>query len=445
MKTKSLLLGCSTFLLVLVVASLGVASYLFIDFGPRWTAPTDFAEQHAALVRSAASTPDRPLKGDGNWPLFVRIRDNTIAAHERVLGGQSDRMGAGIVWPDLFMPDSREPDPTKAQAIIDALEADGVFKDLDLFASDPRAVRRLDDANPQLGDPNDFSTIRQLARMSVYRFRADAAAGRHADARVHIRRALGLAQFLSVQASTLAAMNADSIAGLMMGTMRDAVIAHTIPEPDIAALQAIAESYIPSDLAHSLQGNRLIGLSILYRTLPETRVLSRSRAAQMHKLDHLYNQLIAAIPLPASERRAIEKAIAESSDATALIETDALLQIGTSVFEMNDMFHLERAANITLLAIERYRALNGRPPATLADLGALLPTIPPDPFSKSGLVYRPDPASPRGYVLYSTGLDGIDDGRKQNPRYNYGALSPEGGGTDYLLFPPFQRPPKQAP
>jgi hypothetical protein len=445
MKTKSLLLGCSTFLLILVVASLGVASYLFIDFGSRWTAPTDFAEQHATLVRSAASTPDRPLKGDGNWPLFVRIRDNTIAAHERVLGGQSDRMGAGIVWPDLFMPDSREPDPTKAQAIIDALEADGVFKDLDLFASDPRTVRRLDETSPDVGNPNDFSSVRQLVRINLFRFRADAAAGRHADSRAHLRRAAGLAQFAAGQASMLASLHAIGNGAAVLGAVRDAVVTHSLTEADIAALQEIAESVRGPDLKTSLEGERLTALMLIYRALPESRLLHQSRSALMRQLTREYELLVSTIGRPPSERRITHQSMIEASKDAPQKPMQALVEGAVSMFERDDMFHVERSSIITLLAIERYRLLNNKPPATLADLGALLPTIPPDPFSKTGLVYRPDPASPRGYVLYSTGLDGIDDGRKQNPRYNTDALSPEGAGTDYLLFPPFQRPPKQNP
>jgi hypothetical protein len=445
MKTKSLLLGCSTFLLILVVASLGVASYLFIDFGSRWTAPTDFAEQHATLVRSAASTPDRTLTGDGNWPLFVRIRDNTIAAHERALGGEMDRMGIGIGWPDLFMPDSRQSDPAKAQAVIEALEADGVFKDLDLFASDPRAVRRLDDSSPDVGNPNDFSSLRQLVRINLFRFRAHAAAGQHADSRVHLRRAVGLVQFAAGQASMLDSVHAIGNGAAVLGAVRDAVATHSLTEADIAELQEIAESLRGPDLKTALEGERLISLILIYRSLPESRLLRWSRSALMHQITREHKVLVSTIGRPPSERRIIHQSIIEASKDAPQKPMQALVKSAVSMFERDDMFHVERSSIITFLAIERYRLLNNKPPATLADLAALLPTIPPDPFSKTGLVYRPDPASPRGYVLYSTGLDGIDDGRKQNPRYNTDALSPEGAGTDYLLFPPFQRPPKQDP
>jgi hypothetical protein len=59
-------------------------------------------------------------------------------------------------------------------------------------------------------------------------------------------------------------------------------------------------------------------------------------------------------------------------------------------------------------AIERYRAAHGQYPG---DLSALVPrfldALPPDPFTGKPYVYR---RANHGYVLYSVGLDGVDDG-----------------------------------
>ena len=68
---------------------------------------------------------------------------------------------------------------------------------------------------------------------------------------------------------------------------------------------------------------------------------------------------------------------------------------------------------ITGLAIERFRRARGQAPA---DLGALTPefldAVPADPFDGAPLRYRRTAA---GYVLYSIGVDGRDDGGRERP------------------------------
>ena len=60
------------------------------------------------------------------------------------------------------------------------------------------------------------------------------------------------------------------------------------------------------------------------------------------------------------------------------------------------------------MAIRVYALANGREPASLAELvPALLPAVPVDPYSGKPLVYRLDP---KGFVLYSVGPNGRDDG-----------------------------------
>ncbi len=63
----------------------------------------------------------------------------------------------------------------------------------------------------------------------------------------------------------------------------------------------------------------------------------------------------------------------------------------------------------TALALERFRLTHeGKIPVTLAELvPAYLPKIPRDIFDNLPLPFKP---LPRGYVLYSIGADGVDDG-----------------------------------
>jgi hypothetical protein len=104
---------------------------------------------------------------------------------------------------------------------------------------------------------------------------------------------------------------------------------------------------------------------------------------------------------------------------------------------MASFWHITRDARRLALAIEVHRREHGALPAVLDDLvPGVLAEMPRDPHAANphaehgGYVYRLDGANPFGYVLYSVGPDGIDDGgvrRGNMPR-------PE-PGTDQVLVP----------
>jgi len=68
----------------------------------------------------------------------------------------------------------------------------------------------------------------------------------------------------------------------------------------------------------------------------------------------------------------------------------------------------------TALAIERYRLATGNLPDTLSDLlPTYLDAVPKDPFDGEDLRYK---KLDTGFVVYSIGEDGTDDGGKERPR-----------------------------
>lgn len=90
-----------------------------------------------------------------------------------------------------------------------------------------------------------------------------------------------------------------------------------------------------------------------------------------------------------------------------------------------------------LLAVELWRAEQGEYPASLDELTPrLLARMPMDPYTGELLRYRrlaePDDLG-RGYVLYSVGLDGVDDGGKEDPDRIAVATSENGEGYDFVI------------
>jgi hypothetical protein len=59
--------------------------------------------------------------------------------------------------------------------------------------------------------------------------------------------------------------------------------------------------------------------------------------------------------------------------------------------------------------------------------------VPDDPFSRTHYVYRVAPGTDSGYLLYSVGADGRDDGGTGDPLEPATALTEHGFGLDYVF------------
>ena len=74
------------------------------------------------------------------------------------------------------------------------------------------------------------------------------------------------------------------------------------------------------------------------------------------------------------------------------------------------------------LAVQRYRLASGKLPETLAELvPAYLDAVPKDPFDGKEMRYK---KLETGFVVYSIGEDGSDDGGKERPRERSSPPSP---------------------
>jgi len=98
-----------------------------------------------------------------------------------------------------------------------------------------------------------------------------------------------------------------------------------------------------------------------------------------------------------------------------------LVSVGHALVREAEGFAQLRTAR-TALAVERFRLAKRRPPAELSQLvPRFLATVPRDPFDGQQLRYKP---LPTGYVLYSIGPDGRDDGGKEYPAKPFGKTTP---------------------
>lgn len=100
---------------------------------------------------------------------------------------------------------------------------------------------------------------------------------------------------------------------------------------------------------------------------------------------------------------------------------------------------LDRRALRVLWAIEMHHAMTGEHPETLEALRpSLLGETPRDPFAPSlplgYLRLDPTEADPRGYLLYSVGVDGVDNGGNEHPTWALKAADAmQGAGYDLTV------------
>ena len=127
------------------------------------------------------------------------------------------------------------------------------------------------------------------------------------------------------------------------------------------------------------------------------------------------------------------------------VDQDMALRNLTSMYEISVVWTWQQLKNELggvrlMLALEIYRDEQGGYPESLDALApGILDAIPEDPFAADGrFVYRRIDRSSdehgRGYLLYSVGADGVDDGGVIDEERPLRALSRKANvGTDYVF------------
>ena len=130
----------------------------------------------------------------------------------------------------------------------------------------------------------------------------------------------------------------------------------------------------------------------------------------------LMNDYIKTTHLPPYQRQEAASAVDTKFGKTSRIHI--LLHVIMPAFSRVTTIDIRTIAQLRTaragLAIQRYRLAAGKLPDNLADLmPTYLDAVPKDPFDGKDLRYKKLEA---GFVVYSIGEDGNDDGGKERPR-----------------------------
>jgi hypothetical protein len=245
----------------------------------------------------------------------------------------------------------------------------------------------------------------------------------------------GLARSLSEEPILVSQLVRVACQALAVSTLEHAINRTEFTDEQLVDLgDTLANARDTSAMTRAFVGERCAGVSILKS--PSAQILqlvnggssllrilpiSLYKFAGLADMDvaiylDLMNDYIEAMQLPPEQRREAAGAVNARFEKTSRIHI--LLHIIMPALSRVTTLDLRNIAQLRTarvgLAIERYRLATGKLPDTLAELvPTYLDAVPKDPFDGKELRYKKlEP----GFVVYSIGVDGSDDGGIEKPR-----------------------------
>jgi hypothetical protein len=432
--------------LLLLAAILAPAIYFgspWITLGPDAPAVDHVAKFNELSRQSAGLAREQ----DNAWPIVQAIQDDLAAADAAFGIARQPSQSKSVDYSALLADDADESERAAALDALAELERRGMWKKLDRLAANPAAALTYPPGAHLFTAELSFAgAARQAARANAYRLRTALQQGQNDEAVRALTHGLTLARVAGQQPLLIM-----RLVGIAIGAhTRDTLRAHIFEQrPGDATLlrmiQSLETHALPS-LALTMEGERLMGQQMLYTTFNTSPLRPINRSAQMAKHNDILTIAIAYSSVPRQER---DPALAAQLTAAYNLgrpyaPVALIVPALEKSMQSDDQSIADHHGTILLLAIEAHIARTGAPPESLDDLVAagLITRIPGDPFSKDGFRYRRLPSdgapagesSRRGYILYSVGADGQDDGGTPAPQ-PHNAFTGRAPGTDYLFSP----------
>lgn len=250
----------------------------------------------------------------------------------------------------------------------------------------------------------------------------------------------GIANSLAKEPLPISQLVCTACQGLAISSLERIVNRAEFTDEQLVKLtQTVSNAEDLSTMSWAFAGERCWGISMLKNPaslslegdykIPSALILELYKALGLADRDaviylDLMNDYMETIQLPLHQRQRAAGTIEAKLKAT--LKNHILLYVIMPAFSrfltinISSIAHL-RTARVAL-AVQRYRLVTGNLPDTLADLvPTYLDTVPKDPFDGRSLRYE---KLETGFVVYSIGLDGIDDGGKERLQTGKGKKTP---------------------
>lgn len=374
---------------------------------------------------------------------------------------------------------------TNSKQAMQDLRATEFYALLEQAAATRRAVRPTAQSGPVVGFllPS-LGKYRNLARLNgsrmylAHQAREDEELVKAYEQTLMLGRIAGHGSFL------IEYLVAVAIDALAMSELREELVERVPSEPVLVKLLAAMDRQVLPPMTIAIEGERLsvmdtiqwthtddgngsgrliltkaaelgsmwgstpqLGLMGEWKILNMMGVAFPSKAANIRKVDEFFGIVKGAIESPFNQRSpaAIDAMVDQLPERYTLLRM--ILPAWGKAVQTHDQWRATWDGTRVMLAIEIYRARHGNYPASLGDLApAVLPMVPMDHYSGKPFGYRRlNPGESRGYLLYTVGPDGMDNGGVQ-PKSRHDAFSAQRGrGFDYVLNEPRELPEPDKP
>lgn len=341
-------------------------------------------------------------------------------------------------------------------------EKRGVFDDMRAMVDAPLAigVMRLPKEQPLFGVMlGDYAKVRQFARWNGGRMRLAVREDDPAKFADAYGTTVGIGRMLEKQPVLIGRLVAIAIEALANGEMRAALRerhdarwldayeavwkkyerhqSRTLPYEGERVFSKDMVCWVFSEPSLVRFGKYSAGLRRMYAGMVAgTAPVPDGRLGDLEEnltaLDAFYNAFVTEAALPRWQRKAV---VVDDRD---LLLLKLLLPALERSLRSNDQVEVDRVAMPLLFALERYKLQKGAYPAALAELAPKwLPEVPLDSWSGKPLGYKRIDASKdeqkRGFLLYSVGSDGVDDGGVSGKSPWDALTQPGTTGIDYII------------
>jgi len=284
-----------------------------------------------------------------------------------------------------------------------------------------------------------LDTIRELSLLDEYRAVLAIDSGQPTNADASIKEILRMARTLDEEPALISQLVRFSLVRIGIVTLEDRLNAGKLSDAELANLANVfAQQKETHFIARGLIGERAMVVPFFRTSFAKLKQLSNFEAPQAESpapqrpslflkttgfferdlffyLGAMETNIFFA-NLPPPQNLAItnvsEKMAWDARKHYCIISALLLPAISSSLTREADGFARMRLAT-TALAIERFRLAHGRLPENLNELmPQFLSAVPIDPFDGQPLRYH---RLAKGYVIYSVGSDGHDDGGREKP------------------------------
>ncbi len=411
-------------LVVLVLLGMGWAANILLWFGPDIT-PRDYALELRKLQAASGGLSTDDMRAHHQLSLITQKISAVIES------GLSEPKYDSL---EALSAEERE----QVRAWVAALEDVGLYEDFHQLGQIPgyvypwAGVRLIDNVFT-----DELPAIRRMTRAGRYRAFEMLESNKTQQAVEIIRDQAKVASLYLSQPVAVHRLTGQAILAHAISTTIH-MLRYDLASEEIAELSSIFGQLSIPPMQVVFDGELLMGEEAIASTFQQNVTLKNmSRGALAAKLNSAHAQASVWASKSPNERLADPINLPETrwyeSSAEFLIPAYEVL------VQSNDQITCRLAGLRVVLAIESYRAGHGSLPTSLSDLvpGHLAEMI-PDHYADSAAdfgyrIVEDLETYPEGYILYTVGFDGIDDGGVPDSEKPYASLTPDSPGSDFIL------------